>query len=136
MARWNASSHTLEPVREDSLPPKGREKIQNRTRRISTILARSCCFGPLDEYGAHAFTSNAAAMRTQEAPFFELRVESPDGRPLVGNDRYDGYCVDLTNIIFARIGVYSYVFHEVKVRAASFTNCTTQVKYVYEYSTC
>ena len=41
-------------------------------------------------------------------------MESPDGRPLVGNDRYLGFCTDLMVKIAEKDGINSYVFVEVR----------------------
>lgn len=38
---------------------------------------------------------------------------SQDGRPLVGNDRYVGYCVDLMEKLALKANLTSYVFKEV-----------------------
>ena len=49
----------------------------------------------------------------QSGPFLEILEFSQDGRPLVGNDRYAGYCVDLMEKLAARVNLTSYVFKEV-----------------------
>ena len=49
----------------------------------------------------------------QSGPFLEILEFSRDGRPLVGNDRYAGYCVDLMEKLAARVNLTSYVFKEV-----------------------
>ena len=83
VARWNASSQTLEPVREESLPPKGREKIQNRTRRVSTILARATCCSltlwPIEQRSSNAHTGGAVLRAARREP---RRAPAGGQRPL------------------------------------------------------
>ncbi len=44
----------------------------------------------------------------------ELKLETEDGRPLIGNDRFEGYCVDLMQKIAEKADVVSYIFFLVK----------------------
>jgi Ligated ion channel L-glutamate- and glycine-binding site len=50
----------------------------------------------------------------QEAPYLLIRRKvSEDGHPLVGNNRYDGYCAELIKKI-ADIVHFEYLMREVK----------------------
>lgn len=44
----------------------------------------------------------------QVAPFLMRRNKSEDGRPLVGNERFEGYCADLAKRIAERLN-FDYV---------------------------
>ena len=49
----------------------------------------------------------------QTAPYIMLRNMSSDGKPLVGHDIYEGYCVDLANMV-AKIVGFDYEIQLVK----------------------
>ena len=57
---------------------------------------------------------HAVCLSDQEAPYIMRRTKPlEDGRPLIGNDRYDGYCAELAKKI-ADLVHYDYVLREVR----------------------
>lgn len=49
----------------------------------------------------------------QTAPYVMARNKSTDGKPLVGTEQYEGYCVDLSKMV-ARIVGFDYRIEAVK----------------------
>ena len=89
------SWHTLPKRAQNIIPVYSWHKLlKKRTKHTKTVKARTLC------------------VYLQAAPYLMYKQSEP-GRRLTGNDRYDGYLVDLTRLL-SRIVGFEYEFREVK----------------------